>query len=226
MSERAVDKLPITRRRIIDRPRLTRLLDESQARIKMLVAPAGYGKTTLARQWLSSRQRNGAWIVVNPSSLDVAALSRAVQAAVAELTPGVGDTLLERLAVTPDADRESETLAEILASELGSWRTDDWLVIDDYHLIAGASSPERFIESLLLRAPVNVLLLSRQRPSWATARRILYGEIYEVDRGSLAMNRTEASMLLATDGDAARQLVDASGGWPAVLSLASLASSV
>ena len=38
------------RRRVIERPRLTRLLDASQGRIKMLVAPAGYGKTTLARQ--------------------------------------------------------------------------------------------------------------------------------------------------------------------------------
>ena len=32
---------------------MTRLLDESPARVKMLVAPAGYGKTTLARQWLA-----------------------------------------------------------------------------------------------------------------------------------------------------------------------------
>ncbi|MER3411749.1 MAG: hypothetical protein C4305_05175, partial [Thermoleophilia bacterium] len=41
---------------LIERPRLTSLLDESQARIMMLVAPAGYGKTTLARQWLRSRR--------------------------------------------------------------------------------------------------------------------------------------------------------------------------
>ena len=226
MAEGAVDKPPINRRRIIERPRLTRLLDESQARIKMLVAPAGYGKTTLARQWLTSAPRNGSWVVVNPSSLDVAALSRAAQTAVAELMPGVGDALLERLAVTADADREAETLAEILASELAQWNTNSWLVIDDYHLISGAPFPERFVESLLLRTPMNVLLLSRQRPSWATARRILYGEIYEVERQSLAMNWAEASKLLSIDEEAARQLVDVSGGWPAVLSLASLASSV
>ena len=54
MAEGAVDKPPTNRRKIIERPRLTRLLDESPARIKMLVAPAGYGKTTLARQWLAA----------------------------------------------------------------------------------------------------------------------------------------------------------------------------
>ncbi|HSC92158.1 MAG TPA: hypothetical protein VLB86_10940, partial [Gaiellaceae bacterium] len=42
-------------RHIIERPRLTKLLDESNARVILLVAPAGYGKTTLARQWVASR---------------------------------------------------------------------------------------------------------------------------------------------------------------------------
>src|SRR5436305_1542807 len=45
------------RRHIIERPRLTRLLDEADARILMLVAPAGYGKTTLARQWVETAGR-------------------------------------------------------------------------------------------------------------------------------------------------------------------------
>jgi ATP/maltotriose-dependent transcriptional regulator MalT len=40
----------VSRRRIIKRPRLTRILDESGARIILLVAPAGYGKTTLAHE--------------------------------------------------------------------------------------------------------------------------------------------------------------------------------
>lgn len=224
MAEGTVDKPRVNRRRIIERPRLTRLLDESSARIKMLVAPAGYGKTTLARQWLASHSRSGGWVVVDPSSVDVAALARDAQAAVARLMPGAGEALLERLPVTVDADREAETLAEVLATGLGGWKPTDWLVVDDYHLIAGASPPERFIESLLLRAPINVLLLSRQRPSWATARKILYGEIYEVERESLAMNRSEASMLLNMEEQAAERLVEASGGWPAVLALASFAS--
>jgi ATP/maltotriose-dependent transcriptional regulator MalT len=46
-------------RHIIERPRLTRLLDETTARVIMLVAPAGYGKTTLARQWLAARPTRG-----------------------------------------------------------------------------------------------------------------------------------------------------------------------
>ena len=41
------------RRYIIKRPRLTRLLDNANARALMLIAPAGFGKTTLAREWVA-----------------------------------------------------------------------------------------------------------------------------------------------------------------------------
>ena len=57
MTEGTVENPQLGQSRIIERPRLIRLLDESPARIKMLVAPAGYGKTTLARQWLAASPR-------------------------------------------------------------------------------------------------------------------------------------------------------------------------
>ena len=61
-------------RRIIERPRLIKLLDECEARIILLLAPAGYGKTTLARQW--AKTLNGAiWISCTPAHRDVAVLA-------------------------------------------------------------------------------------------------------------------------------------------------------
>ena len=50
--------------RIIERPRLIKLLDETDARTILLLAPAGYGKTTLARQW--AKTLNGAvWVTLS-----------------------------------------------------------------------------------------------------------------------------------------------------------------
>ena len=60
-------QIPVGRRRIIKRPRLTRLLDEANARLVLLVAPAGYGKTTLARQWLAEGRRQHAWYTADRS---------------------------------------------------------------------------------------------------------------------------------------------------------------
>ena len=55
----------VSPRRIIKRPRLTRMLDESGARIILLVAPAGYGKTTLAHEWLEGK--SAAWYRGSPA---------------------------------------------------------------------------------------------------------------------------------------------------------------
>ena len=60
---------------IIKRPRLTKILDESEARIILLCAPAGYGKTTLARDWVATRDEPVLWYSGGPAMADVAAMS-------------------------------------------------------------------------------------------------------------------------------------------------------
>ena len=59
MNEQTKPRALPRRQRIIRRPRLTRLLDEAakRCRILMLIAPAGYGKTTLAREWVEQSGR-------------------------------------------------------------------------------------------------------------------------------------------------------------------------
>jgi ATP/maltotriose-dependent transcriptional regulator MalT len=61
------------RRYIIKRPRLTRLLDKANARVLMLIAPAGFGKTTLAREWAGDRTH--VWYQGTTATADVAALA-------------------------------------------------------------------------------------------------------------------------------------------------------
>ena len=213
--------MQVRRRMIIERPRLTRLLDTGQGRIKLLVGPAGYGKTTLARQWLEGRQAT--WYRGIPASADVAALAAGLREAVAAVVPGSGAALMERLPVTRRPEQEAHVLAEMLAGDLASWPSDAWLVFDDYQMVAGTAAAEQFVECLLLGAPLNVLLMTRRRPSWASSRRILYGAVFAVDRGDLAMTNDEAYELLAGIGDGATQLVEVAQGWPAVLGLASMA---
>jgi LuxR family maltose regulon positive regulatory protein len=220
MGEGTATKPPVRRRRIIERPRLTNLLDESQGRIKMLVAPAGYGKTTLARQWLHGK--NASWYTGTPASIDVAALAAGLKLAGAEVVPGAGDALIARMRVTGRPEDEADLLAGMLADDLAAWPPDAWFVFDDYHAVAGTRPAERFVEALLLEAPVNMLLITRRRPSWASSRRILYGEVFEMDRGALAMTFEEAHELFADSKNQSSELMDLAQGWPAVLALASM----
>jgi DNA-binding CsgD family transcriptional regulator len=213
----------VARRRIIKRPRLTRMLDESRARIILLVAPAGYGKTTLAHEWLDERQ--AAWYRCGPASADVAALAVGLATATSEIVPGAGDRMRQRLRATDRPEEDADLLGEMLAEDLAEWPEDAWLVIDDYHFAMESAASEGFVQTLVELTPLNLVLASRRRPSWATARLRLYGHMLELDRTSLAMKGEEAFDLLSARKDASN-LVDQAAGWPAVLGLAALTTAL
>jgi LuxR family maltose regulon positive regulatory protein len=211
-----------TRRRIIERPRLTRLLDQTQARIIVLVAPAGYGKTTLAREWLASRR--SAWYQSNAASTDVAAFAAGLANAAAPLLPRPTNRVSEWVERCPDPTARAESLAELVARELSALASDTWLVIDDFHLTMDSEAAALFFERFEAAAPIRILLTSRRRPSWVSARRLLYGEVYELGQAALAMTEDEADQILGQSrGRSAGGLVALAEGWPAVIGLAALA---
>jgi ATP/maltotriose-dependent transcriptional regulator MalT len=209
------------RRYIIKRPRLTRLLDRANARVLMLIGPAGFGKTTLAREWAG--ERTHVWYQGTTATADVAALAAGLSEVASELIPDAGSRMIHRMRATGTPEEDVDVLAELFAEDLGEWPDDEWLVFDDYQFAMEARAPERFIEVLMRDAPVRLLLTSRKRPSWASARRLLYGEVYELGRNELAMDHDEAASVLAHRKDApAAGLVALAEGWPAVIGLAAL----
>jgi DNA-binding CsgD family transcriptional regulator len=223
MEAEATAAIGASRRRIIKRPRLTRILDESGARIILLVAPAGYGKTTLAHEWLDSKQ--SAWYRGTPASADVAALAVGLANAAAEIVPGAGDRMRQRLRATDRPDEDARILAEMLAEDLATWPEDAWLVIDDYQFATESPACEDFIQVVAELLEVRILLTTRRRPQWATARRRIYGEFEQIDQGMLAMTQTEALSLLQSSEAEAPAFLASVQGWPALIGLAALSSS-
>jgi LuxR family maltose regulon positive regulatory protein len=212
-------EIPAGRRHIIERPRLTRLLDETSARVIMLVAPAGYGKTTLARQWLATRPH--AWYQANRASSDVAALAVGLIESASPMVSAAGTHLRAWLGTAGEPQREVETVAALLAEDLAEWPRDTWLAIDDYHLLSSSGS-EELVNALLGHTRFPIVIASRARPVWATPRRLLYGELAELGQHALAMNLQEAADVLTdSEGAAARALIGLANGWPAVIGLAS-----
>lgn len=209
-------------RYIIKRPRLTRLLDQAEARVLMLVAPAGFGKTTLAREWVTEKPH--VWHRCTPATADLAVLVRDLSRTLSPNFVDAGSRALSRLRNVGGTEDDIEVLAELLASDLHSWPSDLWLVLDDYQFAMDEDICERFIDRLLRSAPIQLLLTSRKRPMWATARRLLYGEIYELGGHELAMDHDEASEALShRPGASAAGLVALADGWPAVIGLAAFA---
>jgi ATP/maltotriose-dependent transcriptional regulator MalT len=208
--------------RIIKRSRLTRLLDAAEARVIVLVAPAGYGKTTLAEQWLEGRP--AVWYRANPSASDVAALSNSLADALAPVVPNVRRRLDAWLKATGNPEANALAAARILAEEVRGWPDDAWLVIDDFHLIEEDDATRALFARFEAESAINLLITARRRPSWTSARRLLYGEILEVGASALAMTADEADAVLqAATAASPPGLVALAEGWPAVIGLAALA---
>jgi LuxR family maltose regulon positive regulatory protein len=214
-------------RRLIRRPRLIRLLNETPSRCIVLVAPAGYGKTTLARQWLGERGRRGVWFRATSASIDVAALGLGLAGTAEEVLPGASERLRERLRTSHSPKEEADQLGATVGEGLLEWPDDVWIVIDDYHHLAKEPTAERFVDALMAHGNVPFLITSRVRPAWVSAKRLLYGEIAEFGRNVLAMTHEEAARAVPRDEDRGTLagLVALAEGWPAVIGLASLVKS-
>ena len=211
---------------IVERPRLTQLLDEANARIVLLVAPAGYGKTTLARQWLAGDSRTAVWFRATASSADVAVLGSGLARAI---DSGLGlrcERILQRLRGSSSPSTEAWTLGTILADDLRDWPSDTWLVLDDYQGVAASEAAELFVQAVVEQSSVRVLLTARQRPTWVSMRDVLYGSVFELGQSALAMTHGEAEAALRTssNSDHLSGLMALAQGWPAVIGLASLTS--
>jgi ATP/maltotriose-dependent transcriptional regulator MalT len=206
--------------RIIERPRLIKLLDETDARTILLLAPAGYGKTTLARQW--AKTLNGAvWVTLSAAHTDVAWLAEEI----AQAVDGKGGTatraIRQHIRARANPQRASRELGAVLAERLGSVDAQ-WLILDDYHEITPSSKAEALVATVERDGGARVLVASRVRPRWASGRRFVYGEVLEVGRATLAMTGAEATEVLGTSQSAV-DLSEQAAGWPAVIGLAAAA---
>jgi LuxR family transcriptional regulator, maltose regulon positive regulatory protein len=214
-------ELPPAQRHIIKRPRLTKLLDEAEARVILLVAPAGYGKTTLAREWLDHRRRRALVYRVR-ETIDPTVVATGLATALETIAPVARRSLQEFLTASTSPDENPELLADILTQEVASWPSDAWLFIDDYHAIAGTDICERVVARCIEDLNCNVLVTSRERPAWVTSRLLLYGDVLEFGQHALAMTSVEASTVLADTPGEHGPLLELAHGWPAVVGLGAL----
>jgi LuxR family maltose regulon positive regulatory protein len=208
---------PRRQRGIIERPRLTKMLDECESRVILLLAPAGYGKTTLARQWV--RTLSGAiWISATPAHRDVVTLAEDLAAGVDALGGNASKFTREYLSAQSNPQRSARGVAAALADQINKQRVQ-WIAIDDYHELSQSPEAEEVVDYLQRAGGARFLIASRLRPQWARSRQILYGELAEIGRDTLAMTRAESTQVLGRRLET-EELVRQAEGWPAVIGLA------
>ena len=208
---------PAAQSTIIKRPRLTKLLDESEARILLLCAPAGYGKTTLAREWIATRAEPVAWYRGGIEMLDAAAVALGL----IEVLRGIGLSEDDAARLTARASRTNRPadLGRAIGAAVPK-PSDAVLAIDDYHHAESAES-ESLLGAFADETDLRLLITSRTRPAWLTSRMQVYGEALIVGADELAFTDDEASAVMADDAAPhPESLVARARGWPAVIGLA------
>ncbi|HLY86419.1 MAG TPA: AAA family ATPase, partial [Gaiellaceae bacterium] len=212
---------------IIERPRLIARLDEGGgARVSVLAAPAGYGKTTLARQWSSRHDGPVVWYRTTRASGDVALLAVQLDELLASIAP---DLPREpgKVASIASVNASPVPLAGAILRTFESLTKDVLLVVDEWEA-AGTEEAEELLSTLVEGLGIRFLITTRTRPDWFAPRLEVYGEGLEIGVDELAMTDAEATRVLAAFGAVAgrARLMRTADGWPAVLGLAAMSGDV
>ena len=221
--------VPRPRGDVVARPRLTQLIDQGRrARLTLVSAPAGFGKTTLLARGLAAAdaQRAVAWLSLEETDSHPARFWTYLVTAVQRALPQVGDSALALLQTTrPSLDSVLATLI----NDLSAAPTELDLVLDDYHLVdSPALRPG--VTYLLEHLPpqVHLVISTRVDPALPLARLRARGELVEIRAADLRFTLTEVAAYLndvaaleLTPGDIVR-LETRTEGWIAALQLAAL----
>jgi LuxR family transcriptional regulator, maltose regulon positive regulatory protein len=202
-----------------------RLLAAPAARLVCVVAPPGYGKTTLLAQWAERKGGRVAWVSVDRRDNDPAVLLTYLAAAldrVEPIDPGVA-----RLLASPDA---AASLIPRFVAGLAGMTGPVTVVLDNLELLVNQECLDALGE-VALRLPrgSQVALASRARPSLPEALSRPKGQLLEIGTDELAMDEPEARALLEHAGvrlaDAeVTELLHRTEGWPVGLYLSSFAA--
>lgn len=204
---------------VVPRPGPTAELEAAVAghRVAAVVAPAGFGKTTLVASWAAQSGHPVAWLTLDAADDDPSRLVRGLEAAVAVAVTDDERAGLRRAAAASDPGARGRLDALLVA--LGLRTTPLVLVVDDVHEVHGPTA--RDVLSRLVRyAPpaLRLVLVARADPGVPLHRLRVAGELGEVRAVSLALGAEEVVRVAAAAGvtldrAGAEQLRALTDGW-------------
>jgi LuxR family maltose regulon positive regulatory protein len=202
-----------------------RLARDDSRPIVSVVAPAGYGKTTLLSQWAENNGQAFAWVSVDEADNDPKVLLSYVAEAL-DAVQAVGGRVFDALA--SPASSVPGSVVPRLGSAFAAMTSPVVLVLDDVHVLHN-SECRAALSVLADNVPggSRLAFAGRDEPPLRIARLRAEGRILEIGPGDLSLSRGEAASLLraaevALGEDDLAELHMRTEGWAAGLYLAAL----
>jgi LuxR family transcriptional regulator, maltose regulon positive regulatory protein len=206
----------------IERPRLSDALSMAADanRLILVEAPAGYGKSTILREWAGKVSLPFAWLTLDRFDAQPERLYRgvvaALQSAAVAASPAMNDALV---AQDPALIKDEAAAYDHLLGALELLEDPLAVVIDDVHL-AGPGLVDGVVGVLLSSAPPTLkLVLSGRDHSSLRLERLRYGGgLEELQAADLAFTLQEATQFAVAIGQASERNIEAvwraTAGWP------------
>ncbi len=223
---------PLLRPDVLSRQRLNSWLDTAATgRLGLIVAEAGFGKTTLLADWARSTTRLTAWYRLEPDDRDWLTFSRHLVASGRELDPEFAPETYSLIMQLGPGGPSAEEIRSSLASEFAVFGAAHpeglTLVFDDYHTVDGSPEVAPTVRALLdATGPgFNMIIASRSLPKLPLSRLRARGAISKLTGDALCFEAAEADRLfrdvyrLPLERDVVDELVERTDGWAALLSL-------
>jgi LuxR family transcriptional regulator, maltose regulon positive regulatory protein len=209
-------------------PLLDLLTGYAPAKLVLVVAPAGWGKTSLLRDWYAAGDKpRTTWLSVDSGDNDPAHFWAGVVAAVDGVCPGIGAAALQALNAAPI--KTPDALIGPVINDLARMPERVTLVLDDFHLITNTEilqSAAYLVEHL--PPTIRLVVASRSEPALPLARLRAGGELAEIRADDLRFSEAETRDLLngtlglALPPEDIHALLEQTEGWAAGLYLAGL----
>jgi LuxR family maltose regulon positive regulatory protein len=216
---------------LVERPRLLEQLNWNLDRtLTLIAAPAGYGKSTLAAQWLESCECPGAWLSLDERDSDLGVFLNYFIAAIQSIFPDAGNEILTLLQA-PERPPLS-VLTRALINDLDRIDQPFILALDDYHLIHDIAVHE-LLNELLRHAPraLHLMIISRLDPPINFRKLRARGQMTEIRTEDLRFTPAEIRQFFQKtwgqpfDDALVARFQETTEGWATGLRLYSLASS-
>jgi LuxR family maltose regulon positive regulatory protein len=218
---------------------LARLASDAERKVTLVVAPAGFGKTTLVNQWLRGNHagqeptRAVAWLSLDEDDNEAERFWRYLIAACQSVHPTIGQAALAQLEAPlpmPFAPPPLTAASMLLLNDLAGVTTPTVIVIDDYHLMTDEAI-HTTLAFFLERLPdlCHVVLIARHTPPLSLARLRAHGDLTELHADALRFTFAESEQFLAQtlpvplEKEAITRLWERTEGWAVGLRLAALA---
>src|SRR3990172_5704043 len=226
--------IPPPRPKVVLRPRLIERLNEGLRqnqgfgrKLTLVSAPAGFGKTTLVSEWITSCERPAAWVSLDEGDNDPTRFLAYLVAALQTIAANIGEGVLRVLQAPQPPPIESILTA--LLNEITTVPDNFVLVLDDYHVI-DAKPVDTALTFLLEHLPpqMHLVIATREDPQLPLARYRARGQLTELRAADLRFTPAEAAeflnqvmgLNLSVEDSAA--LEARTEGWIAGLQLAAL----